>query len=218
MMTRVISLRRKRLKYKNPEPKLKKKSPNLFFSEKNRMFLLIISLISILLGSLAYKFFELDYVTDAIISIFSMFQNATWLKIFIYFIETDLIFLLLTFFIGTSYLGSFIVSLPLILKCLLIGYQGTAIYNEYELKGVLFCLVLLYPCYVITTSTLIYACDESNYMSKNLFNSLINKNTANTFNVRLYLIRYLILALMSIICVSVNSFLICLIAPKFILI
>ncbi len=213
-MTRVISLRRKRFKYANIKPKRKKSSVNLMFHEKNKIFLLILSVASIFFGSLAYKFFEIDYVTENVITAFSNFQASNWLKIFIYFIETDLIFLLFAFFIGTSYLGSFIVSLPLILKCLLIGYQGTAIYNEYDLKGVLFCLVLLYPCYVITTATLIYACDESNYMSKSLFNSSINKNTANTFNVRLYVIRYLILAVVSIVCIAVNSFLICIIAPK----
>ncbi len=213
-MTKVISLRKKRLKYSKSEPQKKTKYKRGFLSEKNRIFLLVIAVVSILMGCLTYKFFKIDFITTEVLNAFTLFQCSNWLKIFLYFIECDLIFMLIAFFVGTSFLGSLISSLPLILKSMLIGYQGTAIYNEYALKGVLFCLVLLYPCYVITTTALIYACDESNYMSKSIYNLAINQNTANGINVKLYLVRYLILTVISVACIAVNSLLVCMLAPK----
>jgi len=212
-MTKVIALRKKKNSFTKTE-RTKKNPASDLLNEKNRVFLLIFAIVFILAGALFYRFFPNDDITTEIDSMLMLFKSADFTQIFLFFLQADLIFLVISFFIGTSYIGSVISALPIILKCIFIGYQSGYLYNEYELKGVLFCLVLLFPCYVITTASLIYACDESIYMSKYLFSAITNKNTANDISVRLYLLRYLILFIISLICIAVNSAIVCFIAPK----
>lgn len=212
-MTKVITLRKRRKAYSNPEKKRKKINENLNF-EKNRFFLLIISISSLLIGTLVYRFFPDTDITIQFDNTVELFSAADWMDVFTVFFQADLIYLLIAFFIGTSFAGAILSPLPIILKCILIGYQSGYLYNEYELNGVLFCLVLLYPCYVITTSALVFACDESIYMSKYLFNTITNKNTANDISVKLYLLRYFILFAINVVCIAVNSVIVCFVAPK----
>ncbi len=212
-MTKVITLRKKRKNYLTSE-KTKKKSADNFVFEKNRIVLLIFSIVFILAGALIYRFFPNSDIISQIDASVELFNSACWKDIFFFFIQADLIYLLISFFIGTSFAGAILSSLPIILKCIFIGYQSGYFYNQYELKGVLFCLVLLYPCYVITTSSLIFACDESIYMSKYLFGAITNKNTANDISVKLYFLRYLILFAINLVCIAVNSAIVCFIAPK----
>lgn len=212
-MTKVITLRKRKKSYSIAE-KTKQKQRSNFVIEKNRIFLLIISIISILLGAVAYRFFPNENIIENLNNTLEIFKTENFINIFLCFIKADLIYFLMAFFIGTSFMGAVLSPLPIVLKCFLIGFQSGYLYNDFELKGVLFCLILLYPCYVITTSSLIFACDESIYMSKYLFSTITNKNTANDISVKLYLLRYLILIVINIVCIAVNSAIVCFIAPK----
>lgn len=212
-MTKVITLRRRKKGHSKPERTRKNVASDLL-GEKNRVLLLIVSIVFILAGALVYRFFPNSDITSEIDSTLKLFNSDDWTDIFLFFLQADLMFLVISFFIGTSFIGAVLSPLPIILKCIFIGYQSGYLYNEYELKGVLFCLVLLYPCYVITTSSLIFACDESIYMSKYLYGTINNKNTANDISVKLYLLRYLILFVINVICIAVNSAVVCFIAPK----
>lgn len=212
-MTKVITLRKKKKSYAKSERTKKNFVPD-FLNEKNRVLLLIISIISVLAGALIYRFFPNGEITAEINLMVNLFNSADWTQILLFFLQADLLFLVISFFIGTSYIGAILSPLPIILKCIYIGFQSGYLYNEFELKGVLFCLVLLYPCYVITTSSLIFACDESIYMSRYLYGTITNKNTANDISVRLYLLRYLILFAINSVCIAVNSAIVSFIAPK----
>lgn len=212
-MTKVITLHKRKTPYRNKE-RLDKKQKSAVVIEKNRIFLLILSIISILMGAITYRFFPDTEIISGINNSLELFKTENILNIFIYFIQADLIYIFIAFFIGTSFIGAALSPLPVISKCIFIGFQSGYLYNEFELKGVLFCLILLYPCYIITTSSLIFACDESIYMSKYLFSTLTKKNTANDISVKLYLLRYLILLVINVVCIAVNSAIVCFIAPK----
>ena len=212
-MTKVITLRKRKKSYSIAEKTRQKQRSNIVI-EKNRIFLLIISIISILLGAVTYRFFPNENIIESLNNTLEIFKTENFINIFLCFIKADLIYFLMAFFIGTSFMGAVLSPLPLVLKCFFIGFQSGYLYNDFELKGVLFCLILLYPCYVITTSSLIFACDESIYMSKYLFSTITNKNTANDISVKLYLLRYLILIVINTVCIAVNSAIICFIAPK----
>lgn len=212
-MTKVITLRKKRKSTYKKESISKKKFESIL-NEKYKIFLLLISVVGILFGSLIYRYLPNTDISTIINENLELMKSGQWIKIFLYFIEFDALFLFLTFFIGTSYIGSFLSSLPIAMKCVFIGFQSGYLYNEFELKGVLFCLVLLFPCYIITTASLVFAANESIYMSKYLFQIITNKNTANDISVRLYLLRYLFLFTINIVCYGANSFIVSFLAPK----
>ena len=119
------------------------------------------------------------------------------------------------FFLGTSIIGTPLTIIPLIIKNSFVGYVSSYMYCEYDLKGILFSLVLLYPLFVVTTTSLIYAANESVYMSKYILNTLTKRNTADNISIRLYVLRYAVLFGINISCIAINSFLIVTLANKF---
>lgn len=213
-MTKVISLR-KRYKSKIDIPKKPLKRMNIINSDFIKVVCLIVSIISILVGCYIYKINPYDYITETCSNFLLKIQSGTYLEVFSELFKHDIIICLIMFFIGTSIVGIPLTLLPLIIKCSFVGYLSSYIYCEYDLKGILFSLVLLYPVFTITNTSLIYAANESIYMSKYILNTITNKNTADNISIRLYVIRYTVLLGINIVCIAVNSFLIITLANKF---
>ncbi len=216
-MTKVINLRKKYKRNFKPinKPSIKKQNNISINIEFIKAVFTILSVISILTGCLIFRYNPNAEVSDLANKFLSVILNESFLEIFITLLKNDLLYYLLIFFIGTSVIGVPLTFIPLLLKSIVIGYFGSYMYCEYELKGVLFCLILIYPFFVITTTSLIYASNESVYMCRYIFNTLTNKNTADNISIRLYLIRYLFLIGINITCIAVNSLLITTISNKF---
>ncbi len=181
---------------------------NDLFNEKYKVVLLIFSIISMLLGSLLYSYFESTFLIEIISEKLELFKSENYLKIILFLIKSEIIYFSLAMFIGTSFVGAPLSVIPISLRCLLVGYIGAYMYNEFELNGVLFCLLFIYPYTAIVTSSLIFALNESIYMSNNCFGSLTNKNTADSISVKLYLVRYLFLIVINVFCAMFNGLLI----------
>ncbi len=215
-MTKVISLRKKKICKPKPQMRKEPKSKYLTFlnEDKYKILFLIISAIAILVGAVSYRFFANTQISEIITDNFKILNSGDFKGVFFYLLKIDLIFLLLNFFIGTSFIGSTLSFLSPLLKCLYIGYFSGYLYNEFELKGVLFCLLLLYPSFAITTTSLIFASNENVYMSKYVYNCINSNNLSNDISIKLYLLRYLLLFIINIVCISVTSLLITFIAPK----
>lgn len=214
-MTKVISLRKKR----NIPIKIEKRSlPKTNYEELRRerfkILLAFSAIAGLLCGSFIYRTAPDTVVNSLIEDKVFLLKSGGFLQVFLFLLQLDAVFLLFSFLSGTSFIGTALsVSVPF-LKCILIGYTGALFYNEYELKGVLFCLLLLYPYFTVTTASLIFSSNESIYMSKYLFGLLKQKNTADDISVRLYLLRNLLLVIINIACTAVNSLLITFIAPR----
>lgn len=213
-MTRVISLR-KRNKTKIDIPKKSINKFRLSNSEIIKILYLIISIISVFGGCIIYKNSSIEYITEICSNFIIDFQNGTYPEVFLKCLKIDVVFYLIMFFVGTSIIGIPLTIVPLIIKSSFIGYFSSYMYCEYDLKGILFSLVLLYPLFVVTTTSLIYSANESIYMSKYILNTITNKNTADNISIKLYVIRYSILFGINIICIAVNSLLIVMLANKF---
>lgn len=216
-MTKVINLRKKYKSNFQPLKKVNYTKPkiNILNTEIIKIILTILSLLSIFAGCIIYKNSPVNEVTSICNSFISLLQVNSYLEVFLYCLKLDLIYYLVMFFIGTSIVGIPLTIFPLIFKCTCIGYLSSYMYCEYELKGILFCLILLYPFFTITTTSLIYSANESIYMSKYIYNSITNKNTADNISIKLYLIRYAFLIGINISCIAVNSLLITVLANKF---
>ncbi len=216
-MTKVINLRKR---YKPivktiVKSNIKSQRNKLTITEIYKTIFTIICIISLLSGCIIYRFYPVNEITNICENFISNLLKSTFIEIFFCFLKLDLIYYLLIFYIGTSVVGVPLTFIPIFLKSVYIGYLSSFMYCEYELKGTLFCLVLLYPYFVITTTSLIYASNESVYMCKYLYNTLTNKNTADNISIRLYLIRYLFLIVINIACIVVNSLLILVLGNKF---
>ena len=210
-MTKVINLRR----YTRPNLSKRKKeySRESIKEEKYKIILLLISIISIIIGCFIYKYNN-QYTFESLNNFISMNKTYSFLSTFFYLIRFDLCFLILVFFIGTSFVGKFFVSIPIVLKSLIIGYISSYIYNEFKINGIMFCLIILYPYLAITISTLIFAANEGIYMCNSISNIINHKNTANDISIKLYFMRYAILLLINIVCTVANSLIITFILPK----
>ena len=181
---------------------------NDLFNEKYKVILLLFSIFSILLGSLLYSRFESTFLIEIIAEKLELFKTENYLKIILFLIKSEIIYFALAMFIGTSFVGAPLTIIPISLRCLLTGYIGGYMYNVLELNGVLFCLLFVYPYTAIATTSLIFALNESIYMSNNCFNALTNKNTADSISVKLYLVRYLFLIVINVFCAMFNGLLI----------
>lgn len=215
-MTKVISFHRKRNSYSKKDFNTRSRDFNIkkFKYEKHKIFLAVISIFAILLGSVIYRCFPDKMINIYLENQLVFLQSGKYVQIFAFLIQFDILFIIISFFIGTSFLGSGFSFIAPTLKCLLIGYIGSYFYNIYELKGVMFCLLLLYPYFAVTTASLIFASNESIYMSNFLCGLLKSKNTADDISVRLYLLRYLILIVINTICTAINCGLIVIIGQK----
>ena len=210
-MTKVISLR----KMHKAKIDIPKKAVNIINTDIIKFVYLIIAIVSILLGCIIFKMEFNDNITLICKNFIDKIVCGTYLEVFFEYIKNDIIFFLIMFFLGTSIVGTPLTIIPLIIKNSFIGYLSSYMYCEYDLKGILFSLVLLYPLFVVTTTSLIYAANESVYMSKFILNTLTKRNTADIISIRLYVLRYAVLFGINLSGIAVNSFLIVTLANKF---
>lgn len=214
-MSKVIRLRKiKSDNLKKVKNKKTTKSNNPVVRNKYKIILLLTAIFSILAGSLIYNQFSnselINEVGEKIIRISSM----KYAEIFALLLKSETVFFLLAFFIGTSFIGAPLSVIPVILKCVFTGFMGGYMYNCFALNGVLFCLLFVFPYSAVVTTSLIFASNESIYMSLQNYKSSSNAKTADNISVRLYLLRYLVLAVIVITSAAVNSVFITLLADK----
>ena len=216
-MTKVINLRSIKRKNNKLYDKNNLFNYNLKLHNKDVLNIIftIVSMLAIFLGCIIYKNNQIIEVNDVCVNFIKQIHNDTFFNIFLSYIKIDIIYYIVLFFLGSSLLGVPLTFIPIILKCVFIGYLSTLVYCEYELNGILFCLVLLFPIFSITTASLIYAANESIYMSKYTLDLVKNKNTANNVSVRLYLIKYGFLCCLNLIAIAINSLLALALANKF---
>lgn len=216
-MTKVINLRRRQgINYKPITNNNSSKKFKINNTEITKLLLVLISLLSLLVGCFIYKNSNLNVVPEMCSSFITDLQNKNFFQLFLFLVKQDLIYFIICFFVGTSIIGIPFTFIPISIKCIFIGCLSSFMYCQYSLKGILFSLVLLYPLFTITTTSLIYSANESIYMSKHIFNTMTNKNTADSISIRLYLIRYAFLVGINLVCIAVNSFLIMLLYDRLI--
>ena len=209
-MSKVIRIKKP---YHKVKPK-RKMDFSYIFNEKYKVVLLIFSIASILLGSFIYNGFNNESLTQIIENKIVLFESKELLKILLFLIKTELIYFAFAMAIGTSFLGAPLSIIPISIRCVITGFLGGYMYNEYELKGVLFSLLFIFPYTAVATTSLLFASNESIYMSIKNYNTITNKNTADDISVKLYLLRYLILIIINCVCALFNSLLIVLFIDK----
>lgn len=212
-MTKIIDFRKPKLrkKYYNDKSSI---NLNNVFKDKYKFIFLLLSISGIFIGAVSYKIFNNTALTELITNSFSQVNSGSFNDVLLYFLRLEVMFFSISFFIGTSFLGSTVSFAVPMLKTIYIGYFSSFLYNQYELKGVLFALILLYPCFIITTASLIIAANENIYMCKYIFNCLNQKGTNDNISIKLYTLRYILLLTINMVAVVITSLMITVIGPK----
>lgn len=211
-MNKVVSLKlKKKTKSRYNLPKL-----NLDI-DIYKLSILIIGLLSIALGCIAYKISNNDAYNTILSNVVKNFISNGYYNILKTLLKIELSIIIVTIFTSTNILGKYFLFLIPCIKTFLIGFISSYFYNEHSLNGALFCLVFIYPFFAISTTVLIYIINESYYFSDGLFSCVIqNKSTVSKINIRLYFTRILLCLTFLIALCTVNSYLIYILSNRII--
>ena len=127
---------------------------------------------------------------DIIMSAILKKQSITYLNAFFDSLIINLVFLISAFALGLCAIGIPAIALLPLIKGFSMGITGAYIYSNYSVKGVCYCLLILFPAQIIMSAVLIIACNEGFYMSADLFSTLNNSISKEKNLIRMYLTRF----------------------------
>ncbi|NMP38161.1 MAG: hypothetical protein GX051_08630 [Clostridiales bacterium] len=117
-----------------------------------------------------------------------------------------IVYLIAVFISGLCAVGlPFIGAVPLF-RGLGLGLMCGYLYRAYELTGIGYCLLTIYPGAVLSVAALIYACNEGAIMSVDAFSSISGKKerTAES-TIKLYCTRFAVLFAVTILSAAVDA-------------
>lgn len=118
-----------------------------------------------------------------------------------------LIYLYIAFAAGLCAVGIPIVIIEPIIKGLGVGIIAGYLYSTFELQGVGYCLLIIFPAAILSTATLIFACNESFLMSVDIIKILKDKQYSARENIfKLYLTRYSVLTIFVVFIALLDTF------------
>lgn len=119
--------------------------------------------------------------------------EKSFFELFIGDFSYNLIFIILPMFFGLCVAGFvFIYAVPFF-KGLGIGATCALVYSSYALRGIGYCLIIIFPVALIQFIAIILSCSESYQMSTDLFSVIRKDNTAEEIKINLFFLRYLII-------------------------
>ncbi len=115
-------------------------------------------------------------------------------------------FLLASFIVGLCALGiPFLPVIPFI-KGVYLGALGGYMYTQYQISGVGYCALIIYPGAALMLAALIYGCTESMLMSLDICSILLHKQKGPKANtLKLYCIRYGVLIFIALLAAIINT-------------
>lgn len=173
-----------------------------FSDSKNPIFYMCFSILGLCLGVICETINNEVYSTldGYYVSYLDTLKGQTFLQSFLNFAATNLIFIVFALLFGLCAVGYQLLCFIPLLKGLGIGCICSYIYSSFGLSGVLYCSLVVFLPSVIVFTALIISCSQSNRMSKALLNLVDKKIKENEeLNVRFFILRYVIIALIIII-------------------
>ena len=154
---------------------------------------LIFSLTGLILGSSAAKGQGTVYqkIAEYFPLIINNSENIFVLNNFLRYMMLPTVFIAITFFIGLSAFGGLLVnSIPLIYGYL-IGGLSYYLYSTYSLKGLAYCVILIFPYAAVSMLSLILSSRESINMSELLIKCISKSKKFYDYNFSVYYKSYL---------------------------
>ncbi len=116
-------------------------------------------------------------------------------ELFVGNLSYNMVYIIVPMFLGLSAAGFFLVYAVPFFKGLGIGAVCALIYSSYAIKGILYCLIIVFPVALIQFAAIILSCSESYQMSVDLFSLIRKEETAEEIKIHFFFLRYLIILL-----------------------
>lgn len=183
------------------------------------LLLFFVVFIGLLIGSFFVKADQSTYLSvsgifDNYITFTSDFTFARYLILQIVY---NLGIVLLNFVFGLCAVGFPVPVIFCLIKGISIGALSAFLYTEYAFSGFVYCLLILYPMQILNTVVLLWSGKESMVMSGDILKQLLDKKQKNNQNcdMKMYIIRYLIFAVLTVSTALVSTVLSMYVVPMF---
>lgn len=146
--------------------------------------------LGLILGVLSYGLNESLFSNELYTYFFEFnynFANKSFLEISSGILLSNMIYFAVMTVMGTSAVGSYFVMIPTLIKSLGIGTLVCYLYMSYELTGVEYCFLVLFPGKIILLFTMLILTQTSFKMSNEIKNQL-NRNTAKKIELKKFFI------------------------------
>lgn len=164
------------------------------------IILIILFFAGLIIGAYMIKNGENNF-TSGIVESYSSFTDPSNSKSFtILFFKLFSIgsgIILLMYFTGLCALGIPFVSLIPFSAGLFIGIISGFYYKHYMLKGLGYCMIIIFPSMILFCASMLIACKGSIKMSRNMLNLLSMRHSQTQESFKSYTVNYLILILIT---------------------
>lgn len=147
---------------------------NSFLSNWKIIIPIIFTILGIIIGCAGGKgessLFNLikEYFTSVILTR----NSLSFVSEFLFYIILPSILLIIIFFLGLSVIGSLIANAVPFVFGYAIGCISFYLYNTYTLKGLAYCLIMIFPYCVLALLSIVICCRESVSMSEYILKSI----------------------------------------------
>ena len=169
----------------------------ILVKEKNKLrFIIIIFLIGVIFGSLFINFINandrlvlVEQVEEYFLNIKNLSKEVFGINCFFSNLFNNELILFIIFILGISIVGGLVVVFILFFKGFMLGATLSTIILKYKIKGILGCLLYIFPVGIINIFIYFYLSLYAVHISSLFLKALINKNK---LNFRLFFTKYLI--------------------------
>lgn len=187
----------------------KSRVPGLVIEAKNHittLTLFFLFFIGLIFGTLAVKFES--SISDIIVLMFKQYNGLIvsygFIKNFLNLFLNNIFVIIAMFFFGLCAIGTPFVCLIPLVKGIGIGVVSAYMYKTYLMSGFGYCTIVYYPPQIINMLCIIIGANESYINSKNLF-YMMSSSKQYEFDGKIYIIRYILILLLTIISSSIGA-------------
>lgn len=187
----------------------KSRVPGLVIEAKNHittLTLFFLFFIGLICGTLSVKFE--NSISDIIVLMFKQYNGLIvsygFIKNFLNLFFNNIFVIISMFFFGLCAIGTPFVCLIPLVKGIGIGVVSAYMYKSYLMSGFGYCTIVYYPPQIINMLCIIIGANESYINSKNLF-YMMSSSKQYEFDGKIYIIRYILILLLTIISSSIGA-------------
>ncbi len=163
--------------------------------------LFVVLFVGLVCGNFLLKSNDSTYETVKLLfeDYLSSLSGQTLIRNFSTQLVINFTFLLVSFIFGLCAIGFPVPIIINLIKGVSIGALSAFIYSQFALKGFGYCMLVFYPMQIVLSVVTLYAGKESFTMSVSIFKHLTGqRQTKDSLgDIRLYLVRYLALAIIT---------------------